>query len=638
MIQALWLVLLTWKSLWVMLLLAMILFVRFFYQKSVSNPSLIGAIIILIPLLLGLSGNRFFSINNVQIICTLFMVLALFRPLRKEFVQNIFVVHLFILGLVLYNQTSVFIFVLMFFDSLFVIALIFVSEQYPLTISSLRELTGNMLKVLLQTIPFIILFYGLIPALNLKNNTNFDTTFSGASFSKEVKPGTTDKLILSDRPVFSARFLSKNLPIRDDFYWRTQVFPFGEELNWKLNSEEVLKEANKIELEDDIGAFFYHLWPEKELYPIVPTLEHFAGVHISETNSYVVNNEGSLQMVELPKEGQSIALVGSLLPLAKENGSPSQDTKIETTNPPSQRIKDLIESWQGSSGSPEDFFQLISNFFQKNNFVYTLTPGKVHSAEQFLFESKAGFCEHYATVTAYLFRLAGYQARVVAGFQGGEPASEPGVWEVTGKDAHAWLEVWSQESRIWQRYDPVLFIAPERIKWGGQRYFSLMERGALANLFPEFLRSFVWKGLRHAKQWAFYIQSLGDKLIDEFIEFTKRAFDSFLMILFLILLIISLVLIPIFRSRRRIVIRVLDVLFEVYLRKNLNLSSSSQNLFFKEQLIQELKENNIPSLEHHEEFIQAWLTRRYDPSSSLSDWRTLLLAFLKLRKQKSQQS
>ena len=84
-------------------------------------------------------------------------------------------------------------------------------------------------------------------------------------------------------------------------------------------------------------------------------------------------------------------------------------------------------------------------------------------ADEFLFEHRKGFCEHYATSFVLLMRLANIPARVVAGYQGGEwnPAGEHLI--VRQSDAHAWTEVWLDE-KGWTRYDPTAAVAPERIE------------------------------------------------------------------------------------------------------------------------------------------------------------------------------
>lgn len=631
-VQSLWLVMLTWKSLWVTVLLTSILLVRLLYNKAVHVLYLLAVFTIISPIIIGLSGNRFFSIGNLQIVATFFMLLMLYRPLTKAFVQNIFVIHLFILGLFLYDQKSVFIFVLMFCDAVFVISLIFVCEQYPLSMSNIRELTGSMLKVLMQTIPFILVFYGLIPALTLQHQSRMDASFSGASFTHEVKPGKTDKLVLSDHPMFKAKFVDGELPIRDFFYWRTQIFSKANGLDWELSEDTTLLEAQTVDPGDNPRAIHYNVWVDKELYPIVPTLEYFAGVHKTENDRFLVDYAGVLKMIDIPSEQKPIALLGVVNPIYQQQNKQEANIVLKKEEALStERINALVTKWKLASATPKEYFMEIAGFFESQNFKYSLSPGKMDSLDQFLFERKVGFCEHFAAATAYLFRLAGYQARVVAGFQGGEYAGEPGLWEITGKDAHAWLEVWSQKEGIWQRFDPILFVAPERLKWGGQRYFSLMERGKLASLLPDGLRAFMWQGLRRVQQWTYYIQSYGDRLIDEFIEYMKAVFTSLAMTAFLILLISSLLLIPILRSRVRIRVKILDTLFNVYLKSCLK-SSPVHEVFFKDKLLQALKEQETQHIHLHQEFINAWLAARYDPCSDSGNWKLLLSSFLNLRK------
>ena len=86
--------------------------------------------------------------------------------------------------------------------------------------------------------------------------------------------------------------------------------------------------------------------------------------------------------------------------------------------------------------------------------------------DDFLFGSKQGFCEHYASSFALLMRYVGIPARVVIGYQGGALAPDAQTWEVRQLDAHAWTEV--QLNGEWQRFDPTAIIAPERIDQGMQ--------------------------------------------------------------------------------------------------------------------------------------------------------------------------
>jgi hypothetical protein len=101
-----------------------------------------------------------------------------------------------------------------------------------------------------------------------------------------------------------------------------------------------------------------------------------------------------------------------------------------------------------------------------------LSPGTLggNRIDQFLFSSRKGFCEHYASSLVMLMRYAGVPARVVTGYQGGQPAPDGKSWELRQFDAHAWSEVYIKGK--WQRIDPTAMIAPERIDTGMQDYLD----------------------------------------------------------------------------------------------------------------------------------------------------------------------
>ena len=96
-------------------------------------------------------------------------------------------------------------------------------------------------------------------------------------------------------------------------------------------------------------------------------------------------------------------------------------------------------------------------------YSYTLEPGVYgqHSADEFWFDRKTGFCEHIASSFVILMRALNVPARIVTGYQGGERNSVDGFWTVRQSDAHAWTEVWL-EGQGWQRVDPTSAVAPGR--------------------------------------------------------------------------------------------------------------------------------------------------------------------------------
>ncbi|ERL56721.1 transglutaminase family protein [Psychrobacter aquaticus] len=134
-------------------------------------------------------------------------------------------------------------------------------------------------------------------------------------------------------------------------------------------------------------------------------------------------------------------------------------------NPQARALAKQLFAQSGSD--PVRYMNAIERWINQTDFRYTLSPPRLNTnrIDEFLFETKAGFCEHYSSSFTFMLRAAGIPARVVAGYQGGELSRGGNVWEVRQKDAHAWTEVWL-EGEGWVRVDPTAFVAPERVEQG----------------------------------------------------------------------------------------------------------------------------------------------------------------------------
>jgi transglutaminase-like putative cysteine protease len=148
-------------------------------------------------------------------------------------------------------------------------------------------------------------------------------------------------------------------------------------------------------------------------------------------------------------------------------GSYEQRMGLQLPDQVSARVRALAEEWRAQSdpARPIELVQRALDHFREEPFVYTLSPGRLGGdpIDAFLFESRRGFCEHYAGSFVLLMRLAGIPARVVIGYQGGEKNPHADHWVVRQSDAHAWAEVWLPELGWW-RVDPTAAVAPERIE------------------------------------------------------------------------------------------------------------------------------------------------------------------------------
>jgi transglutaminase-like putative cysteine protease len=149
------------------------------------------------------------------------------------------------------------------------------------------------------------------------------------------------------------------------------------------------------------------------------------------------------------------------------------------------RTTALARRWRaeaGASSAASDLAiaQRAMRMFRAS-FAYTLAtplPGR-DSVDEFLFDTRAGFCEHFSSAFVVLMRAAGIPARVVTGYAGGYRNPIGGYWLVRNSDAHAWAEIWLQ-GRGWVRMDPTAAVAPERI------YDTLADRAPGADAFGGF--------------------------------------------------------------------------------------------------------------------------------------------------------
>ena len=182
------------------------------------------------------------------------------------------------------------------------------------------------------------------------------------------------------------------------------------------------------------------------------------------------------------------------------------------------RTKALGEQLRAQLGADVDTAALIAAALQQlkaGGYTYTLEPGvvdSVHTADDFWFDSKQGFCEHIASAFAVLMRGMGVPARIVTGYQGGDRNSVDNYWTVRNSDAHAWTEVWIA-GQGWTRVDPTGAVSPGRV---GQFQRLSAPQGAFASAVGNFvdistlekLRA-VWEAVNNRwNQWVInYTQS-----------------------------------------------------------------------------------------------------------------------------------
>ena len=371
--------------------------------------------------------------------------------------------------------------------------------------SNTRERLRVGAMLLTQGLPFMVALFVLFPRTipPLWGIPADTTAISGLSDS--MSPGTISDLILSDDLAFTVEF-DGPYPTPTDRYWRGPVLNRFDGRTWRM----AVRPSKEHPPYSPSGRRFnYRIMLEPHQQHWLPALDYPAGpvegVRFSRDfqslTQQPVNKRAQFAFSSFPD-----AIVGL-------NEQPSMlDLALQLPLRGNPRARAL--ALELKSETPQQTVGRILGWFQDERFSYTLQPPvsparNDNSIDFFLFETRMGFCEHFAGAFVFLARAADVPARVVTGYQGGRVNPINETISVRQSDAHAWAEVWYAQ-RGWVRVDPVSLVAPTRIDHGLE---GALERGLPFMLRPQYswLRQLRdgWEAV--ATQWNRQVLSYDSK-------------------------------------------------------------------------------------------------------------------------------
>ncbi|MCP5160409.1 MAG: DUF3488 domain-containing transglutaminase family protein [Hahellaceae bacterium] len=320
---------------------------------------------------------------------------------------------------------------------------------------------GRFFGLISFTIPLVIILFIFFPRFGPLWQFHLDTGKGKTGISDQFSPGDIASLSQSGERAFRVTF-SGEAPAKSEWYWRGLIFDEFDGRTWR-QSELLGVLAAKVS-QPGLTAAQLKSWPSYEVL-LDPTQQRW-GFGLS--NSMVAGNdpvrtgEGLFrfaQNVEQPKQYQLYWRendeISSVAPATRDLRLPAN---IGT------RARNWIDERQRKGLTGSALIAEILAFYRNEPFFYTLRPPQIEKdlVDEFLFDSRQGFCSHYAGSMVFLLRAAGIPARLVGGYQGGELGEDGRYIIVHQYDAHAWVEAWLPETG-WRRYDPTAQVAPERI-------------------------------------------------------------------------------------------------------------------------------------------------------------------------------
>jgi transglutaminase-like putative cysteine protease len=313
--------------------------------------------------------------------------------------------------------------------------------------------------LLAQSVPLMLILFLLFPRVPGPLWGLPRDAFSGVSgLSDTMSPGSLSSLVLSDAVAFRVWFESE-IPRTQSLYWRGPLMWDFDGRTWSVQS--FIYTAPRIEAAGDPVAYEVTLEPHNRrwLFALdLPAMVPPRSIVSADYQLYSVqpvNNRMRYDMTSLLNARFGETESRFALRRALQNPSHS--------NP---RAQELGRALRQKHADDEGIIAEMLGMFRRN-FVYTLEPPLLgeHPVDEFLFSTRSGFCEHYASAFAVVMRAAGIPTRIVTGYQGGEINALGKYLIVRQADAHAWTEVWLK-GRGWVRVDPTFAVAPVRVDTG----------------------------------------------------------------------------------------------------------------------------------------------------------------------------
>ena len=290
-----------------------------------------------------------------------------------------------------------------------------------------------------------------------------DTSSGITGLDDTMSPGDISSLSQSDEVAFRVRFLGDTPPPRSR-YWRMLVLHRFNGRSWSGRDPAIGKAADE-QIEFFGPPLRYQITMEPTNRQWIPALEMPARWDLART--FMQPNQALARMVPVDQRLAFEAESHTGFRVQPDLKGLIRDWYLELPTGSNPRSATLAATMRAAAAGPRDYVDAVLRMFNEQQFHYSLQPPALGSnpVDGFLFRTREGFCEHYASAFAFLMRAAGIPARVVLGYQGGEinPLGEYMI--VRQSDAHAWTEVWL-EGAGWQRIDPTAAVAPERIDLG----------------------------------------------------------------------------------------------------------------------------------------------------------------------------
>jgi transglutaminase-like putative cysteine protease len=315
-------------------------------------------------------------------------------------------------------------------------------------------------QLLLYSIPLAIVLFLLFPRVSGPLWGLPEDAFNARTgITDTMSPGNISNLTNSYEVAFRVKF-DKNIPQPEHRYWRGPVLWSYDGNTWTA------PEYERIE-----SPFInYQGYSEATSYTVTlePHQQHWLfALDIPATIPNQAKLTPELQILSYKPVTQvkrySLTSYSQYQLPAHDYLSPRRYLALPENISPRAQL--LIDQWKSKYRSSQQIINQALDYFMQNDFYYSRKPPLLFDdpVDEFLFATRKGYCEHYASAFTVLMRMAGIPARVITGYYGGEINPLGNYMIIRQSDAHAWSEVYLKD-KGWLRIDPTSVIPPDRIE------------------------------------------------------------------------------------------------------------------------------------------------------------------------------
>ncbi|SDT98329.1 Transglutaminase-like enzyme, putative cysteine protease [Pseudomonas pohangensis] len=315
--------------------------------------------------------------------------------------------------------------------------------------------------LLLQALPLMLLIFLFFPRIDPLWSMPLLGGKALSGLSDSMTPGDIAELSRSDALAFRASFVGP-VPPQAQLYWRALTMERFDGKRWSQAPARALAASPAWQKRGEPWRYNIVMQPSAHQW--------LFGMDLAQTSLPGARLLGDFSLQAASAVDRSLLYQVESWPQALREPDAPESTLQRNLQLPQRgdpRTRAWAQELKARYQQPDALVQALLQHFNREAFFYTLKPPRTgpDPVDAFLFDTRRGFCAHYAGAMTYVLRAAGIPARLVAGYQGGEVNPAGKFVSVRQFDAHAWVEYW-QAGKGWQTVDPTFQVAPQRIEAG----------------------------------------------------------------------------------------------------------------------------------------------------------------------------